>query len=338
MYAASFDCAKAKRPVEVAICSDAALSAADTRMAATYRTDLSRLSSNSVGLLRVDQVQWLAYAQLVCDVNLPTTTKAAAAACLKPLYDERIKQLRGAVAVRDGVTFLKRTQFLAAVEPAGDPAPSAEHAGFGTLQAEWPAADSDADEWIRWSAAIEARMLKTAGAGQEQELRDGKKRTLPKTWDDAMAVATDTQISAVLKGAEHGRVTTIISTEGMGHGAAHAFESSETVTWLLAEKRALRAADVFAAADWKHPLGVLCWKDLHARDAKEKMLYDEVTGPDAKPLQEVIADVTNWTLEPDGLHISYPEYAVAPRVSAVEDTVLAWSALKPLLQKNFVQP
>ena len=320
------------------MCSDAALSAADSRMAAAYRTYLSRLSSHSVGLLRVDQVQWLSYVQEVCLANAPATTRANAAGCLKPMYDDRIKQLRTAIAVRDGLTFLKRTQFLAVAEKADGPEPSAEHAGFGTLTAEWPSADTDAAEWIQWSAAMEARMLKTAGAGQEQELENGTKKKLPVAWVDAMALQTDTQLSAVVKSVEHGRVTAIITTFGMGHGAAHPFDGMETVTWLLAEKRALRGADVFATADWKHRLAALCWDDLRARNEKEAFLYDEVNGPDAKALQDVVADTTNWTLEQDGLHISYPNYTIAPRLAHPDDTVIPWSSVKPSLQKSFVQP
>lgn len=339
-HAASFDCAKARRPVERAICSDAKLSAADSSMSVAYRNDLSRLSSNSVGLLRVDQVQWLAYVQQVCRVNVPATTRAKAAECLKPLYADRIKQLHGAVAVRDGLAFLTRTQFLAVADlPSNNvDIPQGEHAGYGTMQAAWPMADTDDEEWIAWSAAVEAHMLKTAGAGQVQELIDGTKRTLPKTWDDTMAAGADTQITGVFRSVEHDRVTTVIAAEGMGQGAAHPYETSETLTWLLKEKRALRVGDVFGAEGWKHRLGEMVWADLNARNQKEKFLYDEVNGPEAKSLQEVLGDVTNWTLEQDGLHISYPDYAIAPRLYHPDDTVLSWVKLKPLLAKGFVTP
>ncbi|SDG00261.1 DUF3298 domain-containing protein [Terriglobus roseus] len=339
-HAASFDCAKAKRPVERAICSDPKLSAADSAIGVSYRNDLSRLSSNSVGLLRVDQVQWLAYVQQLCRVNEPAVTRATAATCLKPLYDARIKQLRSAVGVRDGVAFLTRTQFLAEADAeGGNPnMPAGEHPGYGTLQATWPAADTDAEEWIAWSAGVEAHMLKTAGAGQQQELINGTKRTLPKTWDDTMAAGADSQIKGVLRNVEHDRVTTVITAFGMGHGAAHPYETSETLTWLLKQKRALRAEDVFADASWKHRIGEMAWADLSARNKKEKFLYENIDGPQVKALQDVLSDVTNWTLEADGLHISYPDYTIAPRLYHPEDTVLSWTQLKPLLAKGFVTP
>jgi len=326
--------------MERAICSDAKLSAADSAMSVTYRNDLSRLSSNSVGLLRVDQVQWLAFVQQVCRVNEPTVTRANAASCLKPLYDTRLKQLHNAVGVRDGVAFLTRSQFLTEADVAGNNAdmPAGEHPGYGTLQATWPAADTDAEEWIAWSAAVEAHMLKTAGAGQVQELMNGTKRTLPKSWDDAMAAGADSQIEGVLRNVEHDRVTTVIAAFGMGHGAAHPYETSETLTWLLKEKRALKAEDVFAAKEWKQSVGEMVWTDLSARNKKEKFLYENVDGPQVKALQDVLSDVTNWTLEADGLHISYPDYAIAPRLFHPEDTVLSWTQLKPLLAKGFVTP
>jgi uncharacterized protein len=339
-HAASFDCAKAKRPLERAICSDPKLSAADSTMSTAYRDDLSRLSSNSVGLLRVDQVQWLAYVQQICRVENPVTTRLKAAACLKPLYSDRIRQLRSAVGVRDGVAFLTRTQSLAEADVAGRDAdmPPGEHPGYGTLQAAWPMADTDVEEWIAWSAAVEAHMLKTAGAGQVQELTDGTKQTLPKIWDDVMAAGADSQIKGVLRSVEHDRVTTVITAFGIGHGAAHPYETSETFTWLLKEKRALRADDVFAAEGWKLHLGEMAWADLSARNKKAKFLYENVDGPQVKALQDVLSDVTNWTLEVDGLHISYPDYTIAPRLFHPEDTVLPWSQLKPLLAKGFVAP
>lgn len=314
-------------------------------MSAAYRTDLSRLSSNSVGLLRVDQVQWLAYVQQVCRVNDAATKRADTVQCLQPLYDDRIKQLRGAVAVRDGLAFLTRTQFLAVADTPsesktwdGDKS-QGQYPGFGTLRASWPMADTDDEQWIAWSAAVEAHMLKTAGAGQLQELDDGTKRTLPKTWDDTMAAELNTDITGIFKDVEHGRVTAILAVFGVGeYGSAHPYETSATLTWLLKEKRTLRAEDVFGSEGWKRRLGEMVWADLSARDAKEKMLYDGVNGPDSVAVQGVLRDVTNWTLEKDGLHISYPDYAIAPRLFHPDDTVLSWTKLKPILAKGFVTP
>lgn len=332
--AASFDCAKATRPIERVICSDRALSAADSAMAAAYRADLPRLTSAGIGLLRADQVQWLAWAQEICKVDQPEHPDAVK--CLSPLYADRAKQLRGAVAVRDGLTFLRRTQFLAEAEQQDERIGAPEYPGFGTLKVSWPRADTDDPAWIAWSAAVEAHMLRQAGAGRVQD-GDASKRKLPFAWVDAMAAAADVSLEGDLKSVEHGRVTTLIASDGMAHGGAHPFANAETMTWLLDEKRTLRASDVFAGDGWRDVVSKLCWDHLQSGETKSN-LYDEVKGPDSEALQKVVADTTNWTLEQDGLHISFPDYTVAPRLAAVEDAVLSWSDLKGVLAPGFVTP
>jgi uncharacterized protein len=332
--AASFDCAKAVRPIERVICSNTKLSVADSAMAAAYRADLPRLTSAGIGLLRADQVQWLAWTQQVCMVDEPEHPKAAA--CLLPLYADRAKQLRTAISVVDGLTMLKRTQFLAMPVNADEAVGSPEMPGFGTLQASWPRADTDDPAWIAWSAAVEAHMLKLAGAGDAQGTAEGR-RKLPFAWVDPMAEAQDTTLEAHLRGVEHGRVTTMLTAAGMGHGAAHPFESSETMTWILEAKRTLRSSDVFAGDVWRQLVGAMCWEQLQ-RGEEKAYLYPQVNGPDAPELQRVIADPANWTLEHDGLHLSYPDYTLAPRVAQPEDAVLPWEALKAVLAPGFVAP
>ena len=110
------------------------------------------------------------------------------------------------------------------------------------------------------------------------------------------------------------------------------------MTWLLQQKRPLRADDVFQPGEaWKKTVAEACWKAIRTGEQADS-LYPQVTGPSAKELQEVIADVGNWTLEHDGLHISYPEYSVAPRIAPIEDTVIAWTVLQPVLAKMFIAP
>ncbi len=331
-HAASFDCAKAQRPVEKAICGNKKLSLADETLGHLYRDALAKLSSGSVRLLRVDQVQWLAWVQQICRANEPSTTAASAATCLLPLYTERNKLLHTAVVRRDGVTFLTRTQYLAAPNEKGSEA--GEHPGFGTLEASWPVADSVDPLWLAWSESVERSAYLMVADG------DAKCKTAPNTpaWNNSLAEEQDTQITVQVKSLEHGRATTAVNLESMGHGAAHPNEAFETHTWLLEAKRALQADDVFqAGSQWRAPVAAACWKAL-STGAQKDSLYDEVKGPDAKPLQDAIGDIHNWTLEPDGLHISYPEYGVAPRASPVDDTVIPWQQIKPVLAPGFLPP
>ena len=334
--AASFDCTKAARPVEKVICGNGKLNAADDDMGRVYRQTLGRLPTSNFGLLRADQVQWLSWAQEVCRANeaVPATTVAN---CMLPLYADRSKRLRVAVAQRGSVLFLTRTQYLAQPEEKGsDSAPPGDFPGYGTLQASWPMALSSDAAWIAWNKAVETRVLLTAGAGENDDSRQTPLQAA--VWSGKLAEAQDTQVDARVRSVEHGRTTSTVSSETMGHPAAHPSESSETFTWLLTERRALQPGDVFATASaWQTAVAAACWKALSTGEQKQ-WLYPEVNGPTAKPLLQVITDVHNWTLEADALHISYPEYSVAPRVSPVDDTVIPWVKLKSVLATGFTQP
>jgi uncharacterized protein len=323
------DCTKADSSIAKAICSDPKLAAADASLTTIYRDDLAKLTSASVGLLRADQVQWLSYIQQLCHADDGIMTAPEMATCLQPLYNDRIKFLRKAVTRRDGMTFLLRTQYLVSVDTEralGRP----EHPGFGTLQATWPIADTTDEDWAAWNHAVELRVLRLVGPIDNTPP--------PTTWSDDLAALQDGIAEAHLKTVEHDRVTTGLSYQAMGHGAAHPYESWETLTYLLNDHRALRADDVFRAdAEWKQAIAEICWKQLSTSSNKMN-LYEHVKGPEAKEIQQVLLNLGNWTLEPDGIHISYPEYSVSPRVAPMDDAIIHWSDVKPLLSERFVIP
>lgn len=333
--AASFSCSKAQRPVEKLICGNPKLNTADELLGRTYRAGLGKLSPAGVITARADQVQWLAWAQQVCRAN-EATDAAGVVKCLLRTYEDRTRQLRGLAVQREGLTFLTRTQYLAEPESEAEKQGGAEHPGFGTLQASWPTVDSADEKWTAWNQAVEAGAFDLAGGNGDSSTT--KADPQKPVWASSMADAQDTTVLGQVKSIEHNRVTASMNTEFMGHGAAHPSEAFETMTWLLNSGRLLRAEDVFApGSPWKRQVAAACWKAITTGEQRI-YIYPEVTGPSARPLQDVIADTRNWTIEPDGLHISYPEYSVAPRVSPVEDTVLPWAQLKPVLAPGFVTP
>lgn len=75
--AASFDCAKARTPVEKAICSDAELSAQDERLAQAYREALAR--SPQPEAVRLWQRHWLAGARAECEADVACLRRTLAA-------------------------------------------------------------------------------------------------------------------------------------------------------------------------------------------------------------------------------------------------------------------
>ncbi len=333
LQAASFDCAKAQRPVEKVICGDAKLNAADESLGRMYRASLAKLPTAAVGELRVDQVQWLAWVQEVCQADVPGRAPAATAVCMEPVYTERLKLLRGAVARRNGITFLTRTQYIAAPEPKSEVVGMPDFPGFGTLQVSWPEATEAAPAWKAWNRAVETQ------AYPVEEGRAASKVSPPKElrWTADLAEGQDTELVLQLRSIEHGWVTTTISWNSMGHGAAHPNESFSTMTWLLDSGRELRVDDVFAPGSaWKTKVAAICWAQIQKQG--QDAVYPEVKGPNAKPLLDDITDILNWTLETDGLHISYPEYSISPRASPIDDAVIPWAQLKPVLAQGFVTP
>ena len=336
-HAASFDCAKAQRPVEKLICGDPRLNAADERLGQAYRSGLQRLPAAGVGPLRAEQVQWLAWMQEICHAPAAGVTASApasdVAACMLGLYGERSKQLRGIAMERDGVHLLMRTQYLAQPEDSASVG-TPSYPGFGTLQVSWPFALDDSPDWAAWNRAAEA----AAFAMTSDEAPSKSAAAKPPEWVAELADGADTEITVHLLRVEHGRVTSAVAMNTMGHGAAHSSGAAATMTWLLQARRTLRAEDVFQPGDtWKKMVAQACWTAIRTSEQHD-YVYSQVTGPDAKELQTVIADVGNWTLEHDGLHISYPEYSITPRMAMLDDTVIPWTALQTVLAKGFTAP
>jgi len=105
--AASFDCGKAKLPVEILICSDPALSELDLKLAARYRIALDEGNDTDDRVLRNQQLKWLrevrnrcldasclhtAYIQRTNEFNWITTNAEDAALCeeFRKKDDERV--------------------------------------------------------------------------------------------------------------------------------------------------------------------------------------------------------------------------------------------------------
>jgi uncharacterized protein len=87
-HAASFDCSKASAPDEVAICDSRELSQLDVKMATLYDTVVKLVGMGVRGDMQDRQRSWL-------------RTRADCRhdrACIRKLYDSRIRALEGEVA------------------------------------------------------------------------------------------------------------------------------------------------------------------------------------------------------------------------------------------------
>lgn len=329
-------CATSNVPLQQVLCESSKLGAANDSLALAYEADLQRLTSEGVSELRVDQLQWLTWVQLVCNVGDPGVTNAEAAQCLEAPFRDRTQALRTSLSVRNGVLFLTRTAYLAV--PATPEDGSSEDvtrvrfAGYDTLIASWPEAQAKTNAWAAWNRAmLENTQAITHATGKRPDSTD-----VSGSWKDEAAAGNDSDATTRILDIDGDRVTT--HTEIVMWRGAHPAESYGNTTWLLEDGRPLVAADVFRhGADWQTAIAEACWKQLQVSPGT-KSLYPQVTGPTAEVLRKLVTDTANWRLAPDGLHIDYPEYTVAPLIAQPNDGVISWSALKPLLAPGFVPP
>lgn len=93
----SFDCAKARTSAEILVCDDPGLSAADRKMAETYRKTLNALSDSARAKLIKDQRHWFEDERwalcLPAERGLFPVDITGAKRCLAEAYDKRVSAL-----------------------------------------------------------------------------------------------------------------------------------------------------------------------------------------------------------------------------------------------------
>ena len=110
--AASFDCAKAKLPHDRVICADATLSKLDEELARAYRAASAKLSNEGKRVLRDGQRSWLRFARTFCPMERgDLTVWEEPAACLRAIYETRIKELAQAVQEVGSFVFVSVERF-----------------------------------------------------------------------------------------------------------------------------------------------------------------------------------------------------------------------------------
>ncbi len=346
---ASFDCSKAISPMEKAICSDKDLSAADVKLTAAYRQAIELMPAEAVANFRADQRLWLLALERGCQIAEVDEAKkdgkpqdvadtsvegkanlARMADCMKGAWDDRTDVLKHGYAKVDGVAFVTRSLLLLAPDSSPDRTAvggTEEFPGFGSLAVSWPEAVSNDPRWTAWNAAL-VRKLQMGLAVDGKPFKPG--------WRESMAADTDSSLVGATPASRQGRVSVGITMNNMGHGAAHPNEAYLTFTWLLDKGRALTPQDVFKPGSaWKAALATYAWNDLSHGD-KSEGLYETKDGAHAKALLDDLSDVDNWTLTERGLSLGWPEYTLAPRLYQLDDTVVPWAKLRPLLVPGFV--
>ena len=302
--APSFDCAKASTVVERTICKEAGLSAMDRKLTATYAAKLALISEPGRKAFRDGQRQWIGYVGVLCDTTkLPKASEPQAPKdCIKEKYDERQKQLDGALSTIGGIRFL-RTDVFKAVK--SNPADQTEWAPpFGTLEVSVLQIDAPKTRAEQlFNAAFDTLAKKEARAFTDGS-EDRKLRY------DTITV-TGTMIS----------VRT--SVYYYGHGAAHGMYGDSMVHWLRGDGRELKATDVFTGK-WKSFLRERCF-----RDVKQYGFVETV-----KDLNDSPQDPKRWIFTKEGLTVVFNPYEVASYAEGTREVKIPWNTLKPYLSKT----
>jgi uncharacterized protein len=116
------------------------------------------------------------------------------------------------------------------------------------------------------------------------------------------------------------------------HGAAHGDSRQIAFTYLPAQRRGLRATDLFeSGTTWSGFLAERAFDGL--QEQAKAMGWDlSVGGPGE--LEKAIADPANWLIRPQGLGLYFAPATVGPYVAGEHEVLVPWADLKPYLAKT----
>jgi uncharacterized protein len=331
-HSASFDCAKAHTPQEKAICASPELSKADDGMAAAYQAALAAAPPEFHDRIRDAQRAWIRRISLNC---LPGNPNRPLDACLHDAYKARTDALEHTLHSVGGVKFIRLSVSFTVPDSPVDAEADKQRgvSPVATFDASWPRALSNSPEWQAWNTAVEDAARDLAS--------QGKSGSDPK-WKPAWANDFDTDLETTLGLVTPGLVTATISNEWYGHGAAHPNTDSLQLNWMLKQKRALKAEDVFrAGSGWQQILYDRTDKYLHSvLDQDSDGDYQKFSAPGqiAATLHKILEDPQSWTIDAKGITIVFQQYAVACRACTPEPFTMSWDSLKPILNPEFEIP
>ena len=331
-HAASFNCAKAKSPQEIAICSSPALSEADEQMATAYQAWLTAAQPEWSDGIRANQRAWLRARAADCPAHLAAEQMLS---CLGDAYRARIEDLRQMIQRKAGLTFVLRSITLTAPDTPGDNpiGVQEENPGFGTLSASWPQATGNTLEWSAWNHAIE-------DSTRESAMDSGYSANSPKgQWSAVHGV--DSETTASIGVVSERLVTATIASLWDGHGA-HPNHASVEFNWLLQQERALKPEDIFIpASGWDRWMLERIDRYLHhTLDTEMSGNYKSwfQPGEAQKVLNGIVMNPRRWQLNDTGLTIIFQPYEVACYACTPEPMTIPWKDMKSYLNPAFEIP
>lgn len=311
--AASFDCTKAKTPLEKFICNDPALSDLDSQIGRVYQERRALLSPNGAEQLKRSQQSWLRFIDTVCTIGkaLHAESRIEPNLCLWQEYHERLRQL-GKVGQKLGPFIFNRIDlFSASKSRKGDD--SGHYRGYRVQHVAYP----QIDNIVSGTAQIwnDKSIVELPVTGECED---------PGDYDIEyeLGYATDKIIS----------ISRLDYT--YCHKMAHGYWWSRTDnTVLLPVPHKLDASEVFRLDFNLVPrLEALFWEALRAQE------WEPV---DESARMQVLFHATsteNWRFTDAGLYVEFPPYLTGCYTCSPNPVTLPWADLKPLLAPNSVVP
>lgn len=322
--AASFDCAKAGTSFEKAVCASPDISSQDEVLAQAYATALGGLSADAATAVKASQHNWLDYAARVCGDDgqpIPGDYTADQTQCLSGEFTNRIRQLE-ASKMQGGYRFYPVEKFLIEKDPdaTDDTYQKVATKHFLTVKI-----DHDDDVATAFNAMTEAvRLANDEQMGEDSHLFDKGSQELAKG-DTSADIDLTTKVDKV----SSSLITLSTDNYWFGHGAAHGNYGVSYDHFIIAEKRALVASDVFKGKGWESKFAKLVIKKAKTD------LADEWQGDDSNgDLTKSIADPSHWVFADDGLTVVFNPYEVASYARGEVDVTVPWDQLTDLVTDN----
>jgi len=343
LHAASFDCTKARTPVEKAICSSPELSAADDKLDQAYRAALSNVPE-AAALVREAQRVWLQSLRGKCS---PVDKKYPFAECLASEWESRIYFLNGIAVRMNNVPFFFREISLSkpcdeedmstGLAKGGPQSNKSKRPDSGDgscdFHASWPEAISNAPQWKAWNKALldEARRFQ-ASQDHDDWIPDHWVHFSDPTWH-----SSDLEVSVELNMVS---TTLVVATISRSYTYAHPALHQRGFNWLLQQGCELKQDNLFQPNSgweaWMRKRVSQIIKDYEITEVKaDPTDAEEIAGLAAG----VAVESRNWQVDPKGLSLIFSEDEL-PYTDAVTmpDVTLPWSDLKPYLNPAFEIP
>lgn len=305
--ALAFDCAKAKSPVELAICAAPSLKAADDRMSAAYAALRGASDEAQRAAWRGDQRDWIERRDGICTYYDEQQQPALDRTCLERMTEERTREL-SATPETEGPG---APRFLPVLTRVDD---EAAQISVSILR---PRAVDPA--MTELNAALEQ-----AADASEADIGGGE-GPYGRTVSYRILYASAAFVSVFFDIYEY-------------TGGAHGMSYGRAVNFLPAAGRAL-AFDDFIDEAGRKALIPLC-RDSIAAEKRERGVPEELIAPSLtdEALGDGIEVLPAWSFDAKGARIRYDAYALGAYAEGAYDCTIGWAALKPHLKPGAPLP